>query len=79
MARMDDFLKVKEAAALLGVSPNTIRNWGHDGKIPEYRHPINNYRLFKQSDLEKLRQKLLRPISVRKPQPSPRPRSIDRE
>ena len=65
MSRLDDFLRVQEAAAFLGVSPNTIRNWGRDAKIPEYRHPMNNYRLYKQSDLEKIRRKLQRPIRVR--------------
>jgi hypothetical protein len=27
-------------------------NWCRQGKIPEYRHPVNNYRLFKVSDLD---------------------------
>lgn len=65
MSQQDEFLRVKEAATFLGVSPNTIRNWGRDAKIPEYRHPMNNYRLYKQSDLEKIRRKLRRPIRVR--------------
>lgn len=61
MAGIDDFLRVKEAAALLGVSPNTIRNWGRDEKLPEYRHPVNNYRLYKKRDLEKLLKALRTP------------------
>jgi excisionase family DNA binding protein len=52
MPKPDDFLRVKEAATLLGVSPNTIRSWGCDGKIPEYRHPINRFRLYKRAELE---------------------------
>jgi excisionase family DNA binding protein len=52
MPKPDEFLRVKEAAALLGVSPNTIRSWGGDGKIPEYRHPINRFRLYKRAELE---------------------------
>jgi len=36
-------LRVKEAAELLGVSPNTVRAWGAAGKIPEYGHPANGY------------------------------------
>jgi DNA (cytosine-5)-methyltransferase 1 len=47
-----DYLRVKEAAVLLGVCPNTIRAWGGEGKIPEYRHPINGFRLYKRSELE---------------------------
>lgn len=73
MPRLDSFLRVKEAAVFLGVSLNTMRNWGRDAKIPEYRHPVNNYRLYKQADLErllrKLRQPVLRPRTGRPKQP----------
>lgn len=64
----NDYLLVNEAADLLGVSPNTIRNWGRDGKIAEYRHPVNNYRLFSRSELERIRKKLNSP-SRRRPKP----------
>lgn len=49
----DTFVKVQEAAAILGVAPNTVRKWGATGKIPEYRHPANGYRLYKRQELEK--------------------------
>ena len=52
--QLPDYLQIKEAAALLGVAPNTLRNWGRAGKIRVYRHPINNYRLYKRADLETL-------------------------
>ena len=58
MAKLDSYLTVAEAAEHLGVSPNTIRNWGRDGKIKELRHPINNYRLFRAVDLNKLLKKV---------------------
>ena len=58
MFRSEGYLRVKEAAALLGVSPNTVRSWGADEKIPEYRHPVNNYRLYKQDELERILSKL---------------------
>ena len=51
MMEREGFLRVKEAAALLDVAPNTVRAWGAAGKIPEYRHPANNY---KRQDLEKI-------------------------
>jgi excisionase family DNA binding protein len=54
MDRLDGYLRIKEAAKYLGVSPNTLRNWGRGGKITEHRHPINNYRLYKKSDLARL-------------------------
>ena len=54
MAKLDMYLSVKEAAEYLGVSPNTLRNWGRVGKVPIHRNPINNYRLFKVADLDAL-------------------------
>lgn len=56
------FLTVKETADKLGVSPNTVRAWGFNGKLPEYRHPVNNYRLFKKSDVEGLRVNIAKPV-----------------
>ena len=52
MKNLQDYLRIKEAAAFLGVSESTLRNWGRDGKIPTYRHPINRYRLYKKAELE---------------------------
>jgi excisionase family DNA binding protein len=75
MLRTQGFLRVKEAAALLGVSPNTVRAWGAAGKIPEYRHPANRYRMYKRDDLERLNQAVER--SVHQPEATktrPRPR-----
>ena len=48
------FIRVKEAAKLLGVSTNTLRAWGANGRIPEYRHPVNNYRLYKREEIERI-------------------------
>ena len=52
MPTPSEYLRVKEAAELLDVSPNTIRAWGGEGKIPEYRHPINRFRLYKRKELQ---------------------------
>ena len=54
------FVRVTEAATLLGVSPNTLRAWGAEGRLPEHRHPINNYRLYKRTDLEQVLRNLER-------------------
>ena len=54
MSIRNTYVKVQEAADILGVAPNTIRSWGATGKIPEYRHPANSYRLYKRSDLEQV-------------------------
>ena len=53
MTKLDSYLTIKEAAEYLGVSPNTLRNWGRDDKVPMHRNPINGYRLFKITDLDK--------------------------
>jgi len=65
MQTANKFLLVTEAAEFLGVSPNTIRNWGRDGKVTEFRHPVNNYRMFKRTELERIRKKLLSPVPRR--------------
>lgn len=52
------FITVKAAAELLGVSPNTVRAWGEAGKITEFRHPVNNYRLYPEKDLRAINRKL---------------------
>lgn len=63
MLRLDEFLTVKEAVEFLGVSPNTIRNWGREAKIPEHRHPINNYRLYRRQNFEGLQKQLQKPTN----------------
>lgn len=65
MHKLDDYLRIKEAAIYLGVSPNTLRNWGKSGRISEYRHPVNNYRLYKLSDLIRLLQTTAKPVRPR--------------
>ncbi|MDA1335073.1 MAG: helix-turn-helix domain-containing protein [bacterium] len=46
------FYTIKQAAAILGVSPLTLRNWDKKGKLIANRHPINNYRVYKHEDLQ---------------------------
>lgn len=47
-------ITIHKAAEILGVTPLTLRNWDNSGKFPASRHPINNYRVYKVSDIEKL-------------------------
>jgi DNA-binding transcriptional MerR regulator len=51
---MKGYLKILEAARFLGVTPQTLRNWDKQGKFAPYRHPMNNYRMYKQAELEKI-------------------------
>jgi len=48
------FITIKKAAEILGVSSLTLRNWDRSGKFKALRHPINNYRVYKFEDVEKL-------------------------
>ncbi|MCC6934350.1 MAG: MerR family DNA-binding transcriptional regulator [Candidatus Yanofskybacteria bacterium] len=59
------YLMVQEVARLLGVTPLTIRNWDAKGKLPAYRHPLNNYRMYKVEDVETIIRKM--EISREKP------------
>jgi DNA (cytosine-5)-methyltransferase 1 len=52
MDHSSEYLRIKEAAEFLGVSQNTLRNWGRAGKITEQRDPANGYRLYRRGDLE---------------------------
>lgn len=54
MSEQPQLLTIKQAARMLGVTPLTLRNWDNKGKLNALRHPINNYRVYKRSDIEKL-------------------------
>ena len=49
---MKEYLSVKEAADLLGATPQTLRNWEKAGSLVPYRNPINKYRMYKLSQIE---------------------------
>ena len=48
------YINIKDAAKILGVSPLTLRNWDKSGKLKALRHPMNNYRVYKKTDIEKV-------------------------
>jgi MerR family copper efflux transcriptional regulator len=52
--RIADYLTIYQAAKFVGVTPNTLRNWEKCQKLRVYRNPQNQYRLYKQEDLEAL-------------------------
>lgn len=54
MPRLDEYLRITEAAEYVGVAPNTLRNWGRNGKLVERRHPVNGYRLYARTELDYL-------------------------
>jgi hypothetical protein len=61
-----EFVTIAEASRRLGVAPNTLRSWGALGKIQEYRHPMNNYRLYRLDDVTSLVAVLNSPVKVNK-------------
>lgn len=50
--KLDQYVKIAEAARFLGVSQNTLRAWAAEGKLPVRINPANKYRLFRREDLE---------------------------
>jgi excisionase family DNA binding protein len=61
------YYTIKQASKILGVTPLTLRNWDKSGKLKAYRHPINNYRVYKPEQLELFLRKLeISKISKRK-------------
>ena len=48
------YITIKQASKILDVSPLTLRNWDNNGKLKAHRHPMNNYRVYKMEDLEKV-------------------------
>lgn len=54
MKNFREYVTVKEAAKVLGVSPVTLRRWDSAGKLESRRHPINGYRLYDRKILQNL-------------------------
>ena len=52
MVTMNKTYKISEVADLLNVSPDTLRRWDQSGKLPSVRHPMNNYRVYREEDLK---------------------------
>jgi site-specific DNA-methyltransferase (adenine-specific) len=55
---MENFLTISQVAKRVGVNPQTIRRWDRAGKFVSSRHPINNYRVYKYDQVEKLLEEL---------------------
>lgn len=60
------YITIKQASKILNVSPLTLRNWDKNGKLKAYRHPMNNYRVYKIEDLETIIQEIEMGTGLRK-------------
>ena len=63
MQKLNEYVKIAEASRILGVSPNTLRAWADDGKIPAMINPGNGYRLFRRKDLEAFLKMAAKPVA----------------
>jgi len=55
---VEEYYTIKAAAEMLGVSALTLRNWDKQGKLVAYRHPLNNYRMYKSEQIDEIVTKL---------------------
>jgi excisionase family DNA binding protein len=52
MKNLKSYMTIGEAARFLGVTEMTLRRWDKAGKLKPYRNPVNDYRLYRKSELE---------------------------
>ncbi len=57
-------LTVHEAADLLGVSAPTLRRWDALGKFKARRHPMNRYRIYREEDVLRLRDRIEKGVAA---------------
>jgi len=55
-----EFLTIKEAAEILGVSKDSLRRWDKAGKLKTKRHPMNNFRIYDLTEVESLKKTILK-------------------
>ncbi len=53
MYKKAKLLRIKEAADMLGVNPETLRRWDKEGKLPAVKVSIRGDRRYKPEDIEK--------------------------
>lgn len=65
--KLSEYVKVAEAAEILGVSQGTVRTWAEAGKIPMHKNPANGYRLFKRAELDAFLESIEQPTVPNNP------------
>lgn len=53
-----EYLTIKDAAKIVGVTTLTLRNWDKKGLLTAYRNPMNNYRVYRLDQIEMLLRKI---------------------
>ena len=57
MAKKKKLLKIREAASLLGVNPETLRRWDRDRSFKAIRIGKRGHRMYDESEIIKLTEK----------------------
>lgn len=52
--RDDEWLTPQQAAAMVGITADTIRKWANDGVLPSQRIRPGSHRRFRRSDVDAL-------------------------
>lgn len=60
---MKKYLTIGEAAKILGVSKETLRRWDKAGKFSSTRHPMNNYRVYTEDQVNQFLKQLSTPVN----------------
>lgn len=55
---MERYLTVSQVAKILDISSETLRRWDRNGKVVSKRHPINNYRVYSEEQVNSLVEEL---------------------
>jgi len=64
--KLDEYIKIAEAAEFLGISQNTLRKWADEGRIAVRVNPANGYRMFLREDLERFLKDAAKPVKPAK-------------
>ena len=62
---MKKYLSISQAAEILDISTETLRRWDNSGKFKSSRHPINNYRVYSEGQVNNLVQEMQMELQFR--------------
>ncbi len=52
--KLDSYFTLGQVAAFVGVTKTTIIRWEEQKRISSYRNPLNNFRLYRKEEVERL-------------------------
>jgi site-specific DNA-methyltransferase (adenine-specific) len=61
---MERYLTVSQVAKMLDISSETVRRWDRSGKFVSNRHPINNFRVYSEAQVQSLVEELQLEINL---------------